>query len=393
MPRRPNRCQCSDIATLYSITSSARASSVRRHGEAERLGGLEVDHQLVLGRRLHRQIGRLLALEDAIDVAGRAPVLVDRNQAHRRSGRRRRRRSDRSRPRAACAGPPARRSDRDERAANALAVTIRPPFGERAKAATARSISPASRTLTGLTSTPSDGATAWMTANWPIPAAMAGIPKDRHSRHARRDLLEQFQPFPAQCCIRTCMKPVALPPGRARLSTKPAPTGSATIANTIGTVRVACSNGPTVERAMGQDDVRRERDQFRRVSANVVGIGSRPSGCRSARCGRSVQPNCCQPLQERRDAGLQFRIVRGCGQEHADAPHRARPAARAPRAATPPPRHPEHREIPAASCPPPGSGDGIVSAQTSALIDAMGGAEDILSIVADVNRWSAPCRS
>ena len=34
-----------------------------------------------------------------------------------------------------------------------------------------------------------------------------------------------------------------------------------------------------------------------------------------------VQPNCCQPLQERPDAGLKFRIVRGCGQEHADAPH------------------------------------------------------------------------
>ena len=43
------------------------------------------------------------------------------------------------------------------------------------------------------------------------------------------------------------MKPVALPPGRAKLFTKPAPTGSATAANTIGTVRVACSNGPTVE--------------------------------------------------------------------------------------------------------------------------------------------------
>ena len=52
--------------------------------EAERLGGLEVDHQLVLGRRLHRQVGRLLALEDAIDVAGRAAVLVDRDQARRR---------------------------------------------------------------------------------------------------------------------------------------------------------------------------------------------------------------------------------------------------------------------------------------------------------------------
>ena len=40
-----------------------------RQVEAQRLRGLEVYHQLVLGRRLHRQVGRLLALEDAIDVA------------------------------------------------------------------------------------------------------------------------------------------------------------------------------------------------------------------------------------------------------------------------------------------------------------------------------------
>ena len=46
--------------------------------EAERLGGLEIDHQLVFGRCLYRQVGRLLAFEDAIDVAGRAPVLVDK---------------------------------------------------------------------------------------------------------------------------------------------------------------------------------------------------------------------------------------------------------------------------------------------------------------------------
>src|SRR6266446_1121160 len=43
------------------------------------------------------------------------------------------------------------------------------------------------------------------------------------------------------------VKPVALPPGRARLSMKPPPTGSVTCTNTIGTVRVACSNGGTVE--------------------------------------------------------------------------------------------------------------------------------------------------
>jgi hypothetical protein len=42
------------------------------------------------------------------------------------------------------------------------------------------------------------------------------------------------------------MKPVALPPGRAKLSTKPAATGSPATGNTIGMVRVACSSGTTV---------------------------------------------------------------------------------------------------------------------------------------------------
>ena len=48
------------------------------------------------------------------------------------------------------------------------------------------------------------------------------------------------------------VKPVALPPGRARLATKPAPTGSTTCTNTIGTVRVACSNGPTTGRLLAR---------------------------------------------------------------------------------------------------------------------------------------------
>ena len=42
----------------------------RRHVKSERLGGLEIDHQLVLCWRLHRKVGRFLSLEDAIDVAG-----------------------------------------------------------------------------------------------------------------------------------------------------------------------------------------------------------------------------------------------------------------------------------------------------------------------------------
>jgi hypothetical protein len=48
-----------------------------RHVKTERFGGLEIDHRFVLGRRLHRQVGRLLALEDAIDIVGRAAVLID----------------------------------------------------------------------------------------------------------------------------------------------------------------------------------------------------------------------------------------------------------------------------------------------------------------------------
>jgi hypothetical protein len=40
-----------------------------RHGEAERFGRLHVDHELEFGRLLYRQIGRLGAFEDLIDVA------------------------------------------------------------------------------------------------------------------------------------------------------------------------------------------------------------------------------------------------------------------------------------------------------------------------------------
>jgi hypothetical protein len=47
-----------------SITSSPVFSKARRHGEAERFGGLEIDDQVELGWRLYRQVGRLCAFED-----------------------------------------------------------------------------------------------------------------------------------------------------------------------------------------------------------------------------------------------------------------------------------------------------------------------------------------
>ena len=50
----------------------------RWNREADRLGNFEVYDQLVFGRLLHGQVGRLLALEDAINVGGRTAKQVGR---------------------------------------------------------------------------------------------------------------------------------------------------------------------------------------------------------------------------------------------------------------------------------------------------------------------------
>ena len=50
-----------------------------RHGEAERLGGLEVDHELEFDRPLYGEIGRLRPFQDFVDICGRAPTeILDR---------------------------------------------------------------------------------------------------------------------------------------------------------------------------------------------------------------------------------------------------------------------------------------------------------------------------
>jgi hypothetical protein len=55
------------LASLDQIVGAG--DQRKRQADAEFLGGFKVDYQFVLSRRLHRKIGRLLSLEDAVDAA------------------------------------------------------------------------------------------------------------------------------------------------------------------------------------------------------------------------------------------------------------------------------------------------------------------------------------
>lgn len=85
-----------------------------------------------------------------------------------------------------------------------------------------------------------------MTPSWAIPVGMPASRSTAARVRVGTICLSNSNHFPL-IEYSNAMKPVTLPPGRARLFRNPAPTGSATTANTIGTVRVACSRGPTVE--------------------------------------------------------------------------------------------------------------------------------------------------
>ena len=172
-----------------------------------------------------------------------------------------------------------------------------------------RSISLTSRTSTGLNSTPSDDATTCIAANWPIPSGDARSRRTA-TRVTRGAICLSSSSHFALMPYSNWVNPVALPPGRARLSTKPAPTGSGTLHEHDRHGAGRLLQRPHGRPASGQDDVRRERDQFRRVSANAVGIARGPA---------VVDPHVAavgpaqllQPLQERREADVCFRIVRG----------------------------------------------------------------------------------
>src|SRR5262245_14363428 len=81
---------------------------------------------------------------------------------------------------------------------NVPIVTINPPFELRANAATAGSISPASRTTSGLNSTPNDGAHALDCGQLADPDRSEGIAKNCHPAQAGHGFFQQFEPFGAE---------------------------------------------------------------------------------------------------------------------------------------------------------------------------------------------------
>ena len=203
---------------------------------------------------------------------------------------------------------------------NGLAVTISPPFGSRANAATVafdligvRTIDRRSTPRRMTAPRPGWHRTGRSRLPWPDPE---GPPLASH----RRDLLEQLQPFCRSYRIRTVVKPVALPPGRARLSTKPAPTGSMTMHE-----HDRHGAGCLLQRR------HRRIDRAARITSGASATNSAAylRTDRDRRSPPSVDPHVAavgpaqllQPLHERPDAGLPFRIVRGRGHQHADAPH------------------------------------------------------------------------
>src|SRR5262245_64685637 len=85
----------------------------------------------------------------------------------------------------------------------------------------ARSISDALLALIGLTSTPSDGATDWITAYWPIPAGIVGSQRTAARVTLGAICLRSSSHLPLKL-YSNCMKPDAFPPGcdRDRKSTR-----------------------------------------------------------------------------------------------------------------------------------------------------------------------------
>ena len=116
------------------------------------------------------------------------------------------------------------------------------------------------------------------------------------------------------------VNPVALPPGRARLATNPAPTGSLAFTNTMGTWRVACNSGVSGEfplTTMASGASATSSAARRRKNSPSPG----PTRCSISNVAPHDPSQLLQTLMKGCQASLPFRIVRGPRAEYPDAAH------------------------------------------------------------------------
>jgi len=99
------------------------------------------------------------------------------------------------------------------------------------------------------------------------------------------------------------VKPVMLLPGRAKLATKPCPSGSMTAAKTgLLPQRSHCGA------AVGQDHIGSRLDQLRHISPHAVGVAGGPASV-DAKIAAFRPPEFLQPLAQGSNACLSVRIV------------------------------------------------------------------------------------
>ena len=168
-----------------------------RHRHTQCLRGLEIDHQLILGRRLHREIAGFFAFQNTVDVTGYVPNLVVEISPvrHQSAGGGKKAKGEDRRQFV----PGGKRNDqilmkRGQRAGRHDEAAIRQACESRDGAL---HLGPVAYVDHGYfqaecrCDTLDDGELAG-------PGRDAGITNDRNASHVWRDLLEQIKPFAAQ---------------------------------------------------------------------------------------------------------------------------------------------------------------------------------------------------